>query len=84
MQANPGGGRGRGRGRGPGKWTAATPSAEFLASLRPVPNQAPGSQGARTPPILLGPIAPPPVPMTLGQSAFQFASLIWCVRKVHS
>ena len=66
MQANPG--RGRGRGRGPGKWTAATPSAEFLASLRPVPNQAPGSQGAQTPPIILGPIALPPVPMTLGKA----------------
>ena len=65
-QAGGGRGRGRGRGRGPGKWTAASPSADFLASLRPVPNQAPGSQGSRPPPIILGPVAPPPVPMTLG------------------
>ena len=43
-----------------------SPSADFLASLRPVPNQAPGRQGSRPPPIILGPVAPPPVPMTLG------------------
>ena len=67
-QAGGGRGRGRGRGRGPGKWTAASPSADFLASLRPVPNQAPGSQGSRPPPIILGPVAPPPVPMTLGNA----------------
>jgi hypothetical protein len=49
-----GGGSGR-KERGPGKWTAAAPSAEFLASLRPV---TPGS-GAKQPPVVLGPVVPP-------------------------
>lgn len=59
----PGGGRGRGRGRGPGKWTAAPPSAEFLASLQPA--KGPGSAGNGQAPVILGPVAPPPVPFHL-------------------
>ena len=58
-----GGGRGRGRGRGPGKWTAAPPSAEFLASLQPAKGS--GSIGNGQPPVILGPVAPPPVPFHL-------------------
>ncbi|CAL8463003.1 g2537 [Coccomyxa elongata] len=59
----PGGGRGHGRGRGPGKWTAAPPSAEFLASLQPA--KGPGSAGNGQAPVILGPVAPPPVPFHL-------------------
>lgn len=54
-------GAGVNRGRGPGKWTAAAPSAEFLASLRPV-CQAGGPH--RQPPVILA--QPPPVPLNLG------------------
>ena len=60
----PGGGRGRGRGRGPGKWTAAAPSADFLASLQPV-SRAETAANGRAPPPILGPVAPPPVPFHL-------------------
>lgn len=62
----PGGGRGRGRGRGrgPGKWTAAAPSADFLASLQPASGPGSAANG-RAPPPILDPVAPPPVPFNL-------------------
>lgn len=58
--------------RGPGKWSAAAPSAKFLASLRPVTNN--GSNGARgggAPPVVLGPVGPPPVPFDLAPPPVQ-------------
>eukprot|EP00884_Botryococcus_braunii_P023039 jgi/Botrbrau1/9419/Bobra.0252s0043.1 len=50
--------------RGPGKWSAAAPSAAYMAALAPV---RPGA-GAKGPVLLapVGPSLPPPIPFTLG------------------